>query len=53
MSISKSKKQIIYLYCSTIGGILMGVLVSVLNTHSLEPAAYGDVRYINNINKEL
>lgn len=49
MSISKSKKQIVYLYCSTIGGILMGVLVSVLNTHSLEPAAYGDVRYINNI----
>ena len=49
MGISKSKKQIVYLYCSTIGGVLLGVLVSVLNTRSLEPFAYGDVRYINNI----
>lgn len=49
MTISKSKKQVILLYCSTIGGVLLGVLVSVLNTRSLDPSAYGDVRYVNNI----
>ena len=49
MKISKSKKQIVYLYCSTIGGVLLGVLVSILNTRSLLPSAYGDVRYVNNI----
>lgn len=49
MSISKTKKQVALLYCSTIGGVLLGVLVSVLNTRSLAPAAYGDVRYVNNI----
>ena len=49
MKISKSKKQIVYLYCSTIGGVLLGVLVSILNTRSLEPSAYGDIRYVNNI----
>ena len=49
MAISKTKKQVILLYCSTIGGVLLGVLVSVLNTRSLTPAEYGDVRYVNNI----
>ena len=49
MNFSKSKKQVILLYCSTIGGVLLGVLVSVLNTHSLEPSAYGDVRYVYNL----
>lgn len=49
MNINKSKKQILFLYCSTIGGVLIGVLVSILNTRSLEPSVYGDVQYINNI----
>lgn len=49
MVLSKSKKQIVYLYCSTIGGVLLGVLVSILNTRFLIPSEYGDVRYVNNI----
>lgn len=47
--ISKSKRQILFLYSSTIGGVLLGVLVSILNTSSLNPSEYGDVRYVNNI----
>ena len=49
MVLSKSKEQIVYLYCSTIGGVLLGVLVSILNTRFLIPSEYGDVRYVNNI----
>ncbi len=49
MNVSKTKRQVFYLYCSTIGGVLLGVLVSILNTRFLAPAAYGDVRYINNV----
>lgn len=49
MNVSKTKRQVFYLYCSTIGGVLLGLLVSILNTRSLAPAAYGDVRYINNV----
>lgn len=49
MNLSKSKKQIIVLYSTTILGIGLGVLVSILNTRSLAPNEYGDVRYINNL----
>lgn len=49
MNFDKSKKQVFLLYCSTIGGVLLGVLVSVLNTHSLDPSAYGNVRYVYNL----
>lgn len=48
MNLSKSKKQIIILYSTTILGVGLGVLVSILNTRSLTPNEYGDVRYINN-----
>lgn len=49
MTLNKSKKQILLLYSSTIGGVLLGILVSILNTRSLNPSDYGDVRYVNNI----
>lgn len=48
-SLSSSRKQIVLLYCSTIIGVFIGVLISILNTRNLSPSDYGDVRYINNI----
>lgn len=48
MNLSKQKKQIILLYCSTCLGVLMGVISSVINTRALTPEKYGDVRYIQN-----
>ncbi len=49
MTISKSKKQVVVLYVSTLLGVLIGMLVSILNTRNLAPSEYGDVRYVNNI----
>lgn len=49
MNLSKQKQQVIVLYISTILSIVVGVLVSILNTRSLQPADYGDVRYVINI----
>lgn len=49
MNLGKSKKQIILLYSSTIVGVFLGILVSILNTRYLDPSSYGDVRYVNNI----
>lgn len=49
MKITKSVKQVCLLYISTIVGIFLGVLISVLNTRFLEPDSYGDVRYVTNI----
>lgn len=49
MNLGKSKKQIILLYSSTIIGVFLGILVSILNTRYLDPSNYGDVRYVNNI----
>jgi len=49
MILSKQKKQVILLYGSSVIGLLIGVLNSVINTRSLEPALYGDVRYVQNI----
>lgn len=49
MNLGKSKKQIILLYSSTIIGVFIGVLVSILNTRYMDPSSYGDVRYVNNI----
>lgn len=37
------------LYGSTLAGVLMGVLASIVNTRFLVPAEYGDVRYVQNI----
>lgn len=49
MNISKSKKQVALLYSTSVIGLLLGVIVSVLNTHFLSPVEYGDVRYVQNI----
>lgn len=46
---SKSSRQAFYLYISSLAGIILGVAVSVLNTRSLSPVDYGDVRYVNNV----
>lgn len=47
--LSKEKKQIIYLYISTLIGVILGVLSSIVNTRFLTPVEYGDVRYVQNI----
>lgn len=49
MNFTKQKRQILVLYASTISGVLMGMLSSIVNTRFLSPAEYGDVRYIQNI----
>lgn len=43
------RRQIVTLYASTLGGVLLGVLASIVNTRFLDPADYGDVRYVQNI----
>lgn len=47
--LSKTKKQALSLYFSTIFGTGLGVLVSIVNTRNLSPADYGDVRYVVNL----
>ena len=49
MTASKHKRQIIVLYVSTLLGVLLGVLSSIVNTNALDPIDYGDVRYVQNI----
>ncbi|MBQ3946483.1 MAG: hypothetical protein II670_12885 [Alphaproteobacteria bacterium] len=49
MKVTKTKKQVTVLYTSSMIGIVVGVLVSILNTRNLAPAEYGDVRYVNNL----
>ena len=49
MRLNKNGKQAIVLYTSTLLGVLVGMLVSILNTRNLAPSEYGDVRYVNNI----
>lgn len=46
---SKNSRQVLYLYISSLLGVLLGMGVSVLNTSFLDPKDYGDVRYVNNI----
>lgn len=43
------RRQIALLYGCTLAGVLMGVLSSIVNTRFLDPADYGDVRYVQNI----
>ena len=47
--ISKEKKQVAILYLSTVLGVLIGIINSIINTRFLEPTDYGDVRYVQNI----
>lgn len=49
MSLSKQNKQVVVLYTSTFLSVAVGVMVSVLNTRSLDPTGYGDYQYVHNI----
>ncbi len=49
LKLTKAKKQILVLYTSSLLGVAMGILNSVLNTRALPPVEYGDYRYIQNI----
>jgi O-antigen/teichoic acid export membrane protein len=49
MVITQQKKQVVMLYASTLTGVFLGVLSSIVNTRLLAPADYGDVRYVQNI----
>lgn len=49
MTFSKSRKQVLLLYTTTLFGVFLGILSSILNTHFLSPEDYGDVRYVQNI----
>lgn len=46
---SKQKKQVVLLYSSSLAGVALGVLSSIVNTRFLSPSDYGDVRYVQNI----
>lgn len=46
---NKKFKQIAILYTSSIIGVLLGILNSVINTRNLVPELYGDYRYVQNI----
>lgn len=49
MKADKQKKQAVLLYASSLGGVALGVLASIVNTRFLAPSDYGDVRYVQNI----
>lgn len=49
IKLNKQNKQVVLLYISTLLGVLLGVLSSIINTRALDPVSYGDVRYIQNI----
>ena len=49
VQLSKHHKQVVVLYASSVVGMLIGVLNSVINTRSLAPELYGDVQYVQNI----
>lgn len=49
IELSKSSKQVVLLYVSTMLSVLLGVLSSVINTRYLDTVDYGDVRYVQNI----
>lgn len=43
------KQQVLLLYSSSVIGLIIGMLNSVINTRNLNPLEYGDVRYVQNI----
>lgn len=47
--LSQTKKQVAILYGSSLIGVGLGVLSSIVNTSFLPPSDYGDVRYVQNI----
>ena len=49
IAVTKHKRQIAILYVSTLCGVLLGLLSSIVNTRFMSTSDYGDVRYIQNI----
>lgn len=49
IEISSGKNQVVLLYFSTLVGVMLGIISSIINTRFLDPSAYGDVRYVQNI----
>lgn len=49
IAVTKHKRQIVILYVSTLCGVLLGLLSSIVNTRFMSTSDYGDVRYIQNI----
>ncbi len=49
MSDTRQKKQVVLLYVSTLAGVMLGMLSSIVNTRFMSPPDYGDVRYVQNI----
>ena len=45
----RQRHQTTVLYVSTMAGVLLGMLSSIVNTRFLPPVDYGDVRYVQNI----
>lgn len=51
MNLTKYNKQSVLLYASTIVGVALGFVVSVVNTRYISEEAYGDVRYVLNFSQ--
>lgn len=49
MQLTKQRKQVVSLYVSSLVGVFLGMVNSVINTRALSPVLYGDVRYVQNI----
>ncbi|MCD8236517.1 MAG: oligosaccharide flippase family protein [Prevotellaceae bacterium] len=49
MQITKQYKQVFMLYGSTLFGVVLGFIASIVNTNALSPEDYGDIRYVQNI----
>ncbi len=47
--IDKNTLQVLFLYTSSLVGVCLGVISSVVNTRYLDPVFYGDVRYVQNL----
>lgn len=49
MFFSHKKLQVITLYSTSLVGLVLGVISSIINTHYVDPDVYGNVRYVQNI----
>lgn len=49
INLTKQRGQVVLLYITTLVGVFLGVISSIVNTHYVNPSVYGDVRYVQNI----
>lgn len=49
INLTKQRGQVLLLYITTLVGVFLGVISSIVNTHYVDPTVYGDVRYVQNI----